>query len=404
MIIRKGYRFRLKTNEEVEHLFRIYSGHCRYIWNKALALQLGRLERKEPVLRYGDLACLLVLWKKSDEMGFLKEAHSQVLQQTLKDLDRALWGGLKGEKGIPNYRKKGMRDSFRFPQGFKIEGRRTFLPRIGWVRFFNSRGIEGIPKNVTISRRGKHWFVSIQTEREVQGKKHPSTTSVGIDMGITRFSTLSDGSYHEPLNSFRTLEDKLAREQRKLSRKKRFSRNWNKQKDRISRLHIRIADARNDYLHKLSTMICKSHAVVVMEDLRVKNMSASAKGTLEEPGRNVRAKSGLNKSILDQGWYTFRRMIGYKLEWYGGELVLVPPYHTSQECPICGYVSPGNRPSQPIFHCIECGFTGHADHVAAINIRRAGLARIACGVQTSEGDLAQEPEGTGSKHSLHLAA
>jgi putative transposase len=404
MIIRKGYKYRFRTTKEIEHTFLVYSGQCRYVWNKALAMQMNRLDGKVPVLRYQDMAGLLVLWKKSEEMGFLKDAPSQVLQQILKDLDRALWDGLSGKKGMPRFRKKGLHDSFRFPQGFRIEGDRVFLPKIGWMRFIKSREIEGTAKNVTVSRRGKHWYVSIQAEREVAESVHPSSSATGIDMGIARFLTHSDGTFVEPLNSFRGLEEKLAREQRKLSRKKLHSRNWHKQHEKIARLHIRIVDARTDFLHKHSTAICKSHAVVVMEDLRVMNMSASASGTLEEPGRNVKAKSGLNKSILDQGWYTFRKMIEYKLGWLGGELVLVPPQYTSLTCPRCKNQGHGNRPSQSEFRCTECGFEAHADHVGAMNILRAGLARIACGVQASEETSAQEPAGNGDQYPLPKVA
>lgn len=404
MIIRKGYKYRLRTTEQIEHSFRIYSGQSRYVWNKALSLQMNRLDGKMPVLRYQDLTGLLVLWKHSEEMGFLKEAHSQVLQQALKDLDRALWDGLKGKRGMPKFRKKGKHDSFRFPQGFRIDGDRIFLPKIGWLRFIKSREIEGTPKNVTVSRKGKHWYISIQTEREVVTPVHPSVTMTGIDMGIARFLTFSDGTFVEALNSFRRLEEKMAFEQRKLSWKKLYSRNWLKQKERITRLHMHITDARHDFLHKHSTAISKNHGVAVMEDLRVKNMSASASGTLEDPGRNVKAKSGLNKSILDQGWYTFRKMIEYKLKWLGGQLVLVPPQHTSQTCPRCGHISSGNRITQSEFRCAECGFKAHADHVGAMNIRKAGLARIACGIQPSMEDSAQEPAGNGNQYPLPKVA
>jgi len=262
---------------------------------------------------------------------------------------------------MPRFRKKGKHDSFRYPQGFEIQGNRVYLPKIGWVGFFKSRGIQGTPKNVTVLRRGRHWFVSIQTEREVAEPQHASSTAVGIDLGVKRFATLSDGKFYEPLDSFRTLESELAREQRRLSHKVKFSHNWRKQKEKISRLHLRIADARNDYLHKTSSEISKNHAMIVMEDLRVRNMSASAKGTVEAPGRNVRQKAGLNKAILDQGWYAFRRMLGYKLAWSGGVLELVAPHHTSQTCPECGYVSKNNRQSQAEFCCEACGYENHAD-------------------------------------------
>lgn len=198
-------------------------------------------------------------------------------------------------------------------------------------------------------------------------------------MGIARFATLSDGTYYEPLNSFRRLDRRLAKEQRKLSRKVKFSSNWHKQKDAVTRLHIRIANARNDYLHKLSAAISKNHALVVLEDLKVSNMSASAKGTIDCHGRNVKQKAGLNKSILDQGWFEFRRQLDYKLFWRGGMLITVPPQYTSQKCPICQFVSSDNRKSQTVFRCVDCGYTNNADHVAAINILAAGHAVSACG-------------------------
>lgn len=392
MIIRKGYRFRLKTKGEHEHLFALFSGHCRFIWNKALALQKARLESHTALLSYQDLCGLLKLWKASEEYGFLKGAHSQAEQQVLKDLYRALWDGLKKTRGMPRFRKKGRHDSFHYPQGFKVEGSRVYLPKIGWVGFFKSREIQGTPKNITVSRQGRHWFVSIQTEREVPAPLHPSTSAVGLDLGVKRFATLSDGTVYEPLDSFRSLEGKLARAQRKLSRKVKFSANWKKQKEKIAWLHLRIADARNDYLHKTSTEISKNHAMVVLEDLRVRNMSASARGTVESPGNNVRAKAGLNKAILDQGWYAFRQMLAYKLLWSRGSLEVVPANHTSQTCPECGHVSKDNRCSQAVFRCGACGCEAHADLVGAINIfRRAGHARIACGDTGLVGGLAQEP-------------
>ena len=398
MIIRKGYKFRLKANPEQERLFRIFSGHCRFIWNKALALQMARLDRKTPLLSYQDLAGLLKLWKQSEEYGFLQEAHSQIEQQVLKDLDRAWWDGLKRAKGMPRFRKKGKHDSFRYPQGFKVQGNRVYLPKIGWIGFFKSRNIEGTPKNVTMSRRGRHWFMSIQIEWEVSDPVKASASAVGLDLGVSRFATLSDGTFYEPLNSFRRLEKKLAREQRKLSWKQKFSRNWRKQKEKVARLHLRIADARNDYLHKVSSKISKSHAMVVMEDLRVRNLSASSKGTVESPGHNVRQKADLNKAILDQGWYAFRRMLAYKLTWAGGVLKLVPAQYTSQTCPECGRVSKDNRRSQAAFRCEACGYEKHADLVAAINIlRRAGHARIACGDSGLIGRLAQEPSRHAAK-------
>ena len=256
-----------------------------------------------------------------------------------------------------------------------------FLPKIGWVKYRNSRNIQGIPKQITVSLSAGKWYVSIQTEREVAGIVHPSTSdsAIGIDMGIARFVTTSDGTYIEPLNSFRKHEKKLRKIQRKLSRMQKFSSNWQKQKLKLQKQHRKIANVRNDFLHKHTTAISKNHAVVVMEDLKVRNMSRSASGTIEQPGRNVRAKSGLNKSILDQGWFEFRRQLTYKLSWLGGALILIPPQHTSQTCSHCGCVDRSSRQTQSRFKCTACGFEINADYNAALNILAAGHAVSACG-------------------------
>jgi putative transposase len=380
MMLRKAFKYRLKTRTSDELLMRQFAGCCRFVWNKALALQKERLDAGEMTLGYNKTALLLPSWKK--EHPFLNDAPSQTLQQVLMNLDRAIKDGFdkkQPEKRFPTFKKKFIAtDSFRYPQGFKIEGKRVFLPKLGWLNFRKSRNIIGIPKNVTVSRKGSNWFVSIQTEMIVAEPGHPSSSLVGIDRGIKQFAVLSDGTFHEPLNAFRKLETKLSKEQQRLSRKTKRSKNWFKQKHRITRLHIRIADMRNDFLHKLSTDISKNHAAVVLEALKVKNMSASAKGTIETPGRKVRQKAGLNKAILDQGWGNFRLYLEYKQILRGGMVIYVNPAYTSQACSDCGHIHPDNRKSQSEFLCQSCGLTLNADLNAAINISRAGHAQLAC--------------------------
>jgi putative transposase len=269
---------------------------------------------------------------------------------------------------------------------------RIFLPKLGWIRYRNSREILGEVRNVTVSFYAGKWFMSIQTRREVETPIHPSGTAVGIDMGIVRFATLSDGTFYEPLNSFRKHERVLARHQRSLSRKKKRSKNWEKAKRKLQKRHVKIANVRRDFLHKATTAISKNHAVVCVEDLQIRNMSKSSKGTAESPGRNVRAKSGLNKAILDQGWFEFRRQLEYKMGWRGGSFVAVPPQHTSQICPNCGYVSGENRRTQSNFACIECGFEENADVVGAMNVLARGHRVTACGEKVHQGrSMKQEP-------------
>ncbi len=313
------------------------------------------------------------------ELLFLGVVHSQPLQQVLMDLDRALKDSFKKVKAFPKFKKKGKQDSFRFPQGVKIDNDQIYLPKMGWFKFRKSRDIEGTIKNVTISKTAGKWYVSIQVEADIAEPVHPGKSAVGIDMGVTRFATMSDGSVLEPINSFRRWETRLAREQRNLARKAKFSSNWKKQKAKIQRIHSTIAQVRNDFLHKSTSKISKSHAIVILEDLKVSNMSRSAKGTVGKPGTNVAAKSGLNKSILDQGWYEFRRQLTYKEQWLGGKVILINPANTSRACSMCNHIASENRQTQAEFQCVSCGHSENADFNAAKNILAAGRAVLACG-------------------------
>ncbi len=377
MQIRKSYYFQLKTNASQRTQLSRFAGSCRMVWNKGLELQKLRLDQQIKPISYAEACSELVGWKK--QFPFLQEVHSQPLQQTLKNLDRALKDGLNNEKGFPKFKKKGRRDSFRYPQGTKIDDDKIYLPKIGWVKFRKSREIEGTVKNVTVSKNAGKWYISIQVEMEVPEPIHPKTSMVGIDLGVSKFATLSDGTVFESVNSAKKLKKQLARQQRTLSRRIKFSANWKEQKARIQRMHSRIANVRNDYLHKASSETSKNHAIVILEDLKVRSMTQSAKGTERAPGKNVAAKSGLNRSILDQGWYEFKRQLKYKQEWAGGRVILVDPRNTSQTCSVCSHTAGENRRTQAHFECVSCGHTENADLNAAKNILAAGRAAIACG-------------------------
>jgi putative transposase len=250
----------------------------------------------------------------------------------------------------------------------------------------------GTAKNITVSSNGGKWFVSIQTEREVEAPIPVSTSSIGIDVGIARFATLSDGSFVAPLNSFKKHQERLARYQRRMSRKVKYSRNWKKAKAKVQKIHTGIANARKDFLHKTTTTISQNHALVCVEDLQVRNMSRSAKGSIENPGKKVSQKSGLNRSLLDQGWGEFRRQLAYKLEWNGGTLLAVPPHNTRRTCPACGHISKENRRTQAQFLCVDCGYENHADVVGAINVLARGHRVLACGEPVQPGrSVKQEP-------------
>jgi len=394
MLIRKAYKFMLAPDVEQASLFSQGGGCSRLVWNKCLAIQLEQLEKKESVYSYNKLASLLVDWKRTEELSFLKKSHSQPLQQTLQDLDEAFKDFFAKKKGLPKFKKKNVScDGMRFPQGFSFKGRRLFVPKIGFVKTYQGRPIKGFMKNLTIRKEAGRWYGSVQVEDEVEEKIHERIESiVGIDVGIKRFATLSNGKVIEPISTYRKHEAKLAKAQRSLARKVKGSQNKDKARRKIQDLHEKVRRIRHDFLHKSSHWIAKNHGTVVMEDLQIANMSKSAKGTVDEPGRNVKQKSGLNKSILDQGWGEFKRQLKYKLDWSGGELILVPAHYTSQTCSECDYVSAGNRKSQSWFECESCHFAINADENAARNIEKKALGHrvLACESNLKRGRK-QEP-------------
>ena len=261
-----------------------------------------------------------------------------------------------------------------FDKYCRIEGNRVKLPNgIGFVKFRKSQDILGTIKNVTISKRSGHWYISFGSEKELlENPVHPSKTAVGVDLGVKKLVTTSEGEVFNPKNSFKTNQIKLAKLQRKLSKKLKFSENWKKLNTTINKLHYHIANIRHDYLHKVTTTLSKNHAMIVVEDLKVANMSKSASGTIEKKGKNVKAKSGLNKAILDQGWSMLVDMLEYKQQWRGGLLVKIDPKYTSQTCSSCGHVAKENRLTQAHFECVACGFSENADINASRNILAVG--------------------------------
>ena len=391
----QAFQYELMPDSETQQLMRCFAGSCRFVYNKALALQKANHEAGEPFIGYVAMAAWLPQWKREVGQKWLKYPPSQALQHALKNLDKAYQNCFAKRAGFPRFKRKGSGDSFRYPDPKQIKldqgNSRIFLPKLGWIRYRNSREVLGEVRNVTVSCKGGKWFISIQTRREVELPATQVTTAIGIDLGIARFATFSDGNYIAPLNSFKRKEAKLAKYQRRMAHKQKFSNNWKKAKAKVQKIHTQIANDRRDFLHKATTIISQNHAVVFVEALQVRNMSKSSAGTAENPGKQVAQKSGLNKAILDQGWGEFRRQLDYKMAWNGGMLFAVPPHHTSQTCPCCGHVSANNRQTQARFACVECGYENHADHVGAINILERGHRLLACGDGALSASMKQEP-------------
>jgi putative transposase len=410
----QAFKFELMPNGEQQRDMRRFAGACRFVYNKALALHKANYDAGGRFIGYVALAKLLTDWRNGPETPWLKEAPCHPLQHALKDLERAYKNFFAKRADFPRFKRKGSGDSFRYPDPKQIKldeaNDRLFLPKLGWLRYRKSRDVLGEVRNVTVSQSSGKWFVSIQTQREVEQPLPTATTAIGIDVGIARFATLSDGSFIAPLNSFKKQQQRLARYQRRMCRKVKFSNNWKKEKAKVQKVHTCIANARKDFLHKTTTTISKNHALVCVEDLKVRNMSRSSKGNSDQHGKKVKQKSGLNRTILDQGWREFRRQLEYKLAWAGGILLAVPAQHTSQTCPDCGHVDKTNRTTQAKFLCVVCGYENHADVVGAINVLERGQRLLACGEdgsglvrnrKTKPASVKQEPTEVTMQESSH---
>lgn len=392
----QAFKFELMPDGEQQRDMRRFAGSCRFVYNKALAVQKENHEAGNKFIGYVPMAANLPIWKRETGQEWLKDAPSQALQHALKDLEKAYKNFFAKRADSPRFKRKGSGDSFRYPEPKQIkldqDNSRILLPKLGWVRYRNSRDVLGEVRNTTVSRSGGKWFVSIQTEQEIEQPLPAATSAIGIDVGIARFATMSDESYIAPLNSFKKHQQRLARYQRRMSRKVKFSNNWKKAKAKVQKIHAGIANARKDFLHKTTTTISQNHALVCIEDLQVRNMSKSSKGSNEQHGKMVKQKSGLNRAILDQGWGEFRRQLDYKVVWNGGMLLAVPPHNTSRTCPCCGNVSQDNRQTQAKFLCVDCGYENHADVVGAINVLERGYRLLACGEMVQSGrSKKQEP-------------
>ena len=249
------------------------------------------------------------------------------------------------------------------------------IPKIGLVKFRQTRPVEGELKTPTIKFQGNHWYVVLLTEQEMEFPE-ALPNSIGIDLGVANPVTTSDGEFYptnekhlKTLQNLEKMETRIRKLQKKCdSRKTKFSNNWKKEKRKIAVLKHKQMKSRNEFYHELSKTLTDENNLIVVEDLNIKGMTASASGTTEEPGKNVKQKSGLNRSILERGWGTFVEKLEYKSEWKGGELVKVDPKNTSRMCSVCGYVDEKNRKTQDKFLCLQCGHKEHADVNAAKNI------------------------------------
>ncbi len=287
-------------------------------------------------------------------------------QEALRNLGRAFknfYRGLKEGKsiGFPRFKNKGTNDSFRLNGTIKFEGRKIQLPRLGKIRVKERRKqyCEGKILSVTVRRRANRWFVSVTVEEEIPNPKPMVSYVVGVDLGIKTLATLSDGTTFANPRALGKRIKKLRKLSKSLSRKKKGSKNREKAKLRLARMHLRVFNVRQDTLHKLTTYLAKSHSRIVIENLGVSGMMMNRR---------------LARSIADVGFYEFRRHLEYKCQWYGSKLDIAPrTFPSSKRCSSCGHKKKELSLSEREYECEECGLTIDRDLNAALNLVTVSL-------------------------------
>ncbi len=389
-------RYRLLPTPAQEAVLRDHCGHARYVWN--LAVEQHSHWRPGRASAPGYREQCRQLTQARAEYPWLAAGSQTVQQQALRDFARAMAAFFDPENpaGRPSWRKAGRHEGFRIVgRGRQWDVRRVsrhvgqvWVPKAGWVRFRWSRAVPPGVKSyrVTMDRAGR-WHVAFAVIPALVPAPG-NGQAVGIDRGVTVSAALSTGDLlHCPVLTGRE-RTRLRRMQRKLARATRRSNRRGQVRHAIARLRTHETDRRKDWAERVSTDIVRRFDAIRVEDLQITNMTRSAKGTRENPGRNVRQKAGLNRGILDSGWGLLVRRLEDKAP---GRVEKIRPAFTSQRCSACGQVDRDSRESQAVFRCTACGFVGHADVNAARNIA-AGHAVTARGGDGGTRPVNREPQ------------
>lgn len=270
--IQKTYRYQLKPCKQIENLLLKAAGCARYVYNYGLNKIKIALNSKTGIPTYKELANELPVLKRCTETSWLKEVHSQILQQSLKDLDRAsknFFNKIKKKQnpGKLRFKIKNQNDSFRYPQSIKCQNNKVYLPKIGWVKYINTQDINGTIKQANIKRELNQWFINIVCEIDIDISKVTinKDRAVGIDLGLSTLAYCSNGQIIENPRFLKKSLKKLRKEQKKLSRCKKTSKNREKQKLKVAKIHCKARNKRKDYLHKITTLLVKNHDLIAVE-------------------------------------------------------------------------------------------------------------------------------------------
>ena len=363
-MIQKAYKYRLYPNKEQIKLFEKHFGCVRFVYNWGLDKKIKAYQQDKKRLSCFDLTNELVEFKKQKDFNWLNEVNSQSLQMSLRNLDNAFTNFFRKQNKFPNFKsKKHNINSFQIPQHLKLLDKLD-IPKIKGIKIKQHRELEGRIKTATISKTptGKY-FVSILVEqnKELPKKlKIKEKTTIGIDLGIKTFATISDGRKIENPKFLKNSLKKLKKQQRWLSRKIKGSNNRKKQIQKISLLYEKITNQRLDFLHNFSWQLTHENQVdsIAIEDLNVKGMIKN---------------HCLAQAISDVSWSEFRRQMEYKCDWYGKNLLVIGRFEPSSKMCSCGYMNKELTLANREWTCKECGTTHDRDILAANNIKRFAL-------------------------------
>ncbi|WP_329240365.1 transposase [Actinoallomurus sp. NBC_01490] len=389
-------RFRLQPTPAQEAVLLEHCAHARYVWNLAVEQHLHWRPGRASAPGYAEQSRQLTEARR--EFAWLAAGSQTLQQQALRDFTQAMGRFLAGTHRRPRWRKAGVHE------GFRIVGRRggqwdvrrlsrkvgeVRIPKVGWVRFRWSRDIPTEAKSFRVNRdRAGRWHVCFAVIPPVI--EGPGTGAVvGVDRGVAVSAALSTGELLTVRGPREAEAKRLRRLQRRLARATPGSNRRRRIKTAIARLKARETDRRKDWVEKTSTDLARRFDLIRVEDLKIKNMVRSARGTIAAPGVNVRAKAGLNRSIHAAGWGHLASRLEHKA---AGRIDKIRPAYTSQTCHACGHCAAENRESQAVFRCRACGHVDHADVNAAKNIAVGRTVTARGALQPPGGAMNREPQ------------
>ena len=387
------------TPDETTMLAR-HCGDARYVWN--LGLEQRALYRPSRAQKVTANSQMRDLAEVRQSFSWLAAGSSSIQQQALRDLDQAFknWWKNPGHFGRPTWRRAGEHEGFRVVEvttrRLNRKWAQVHIPKLGWVRFRLTRAWQDVDScrsaRVTFNRAGQ-WHVTFASPQPTVVRVSTNGV-VGLDLGVATSIATSEGALlHMPTLLSPGETQRKRRLERQRARQIVGSKRRDATKHQIAKLCARETARRQDWIEKITTTLVTNYDLLAIEDLKVKNMMRSAKGTLETPGLNVRQKAGLNRAIHAQGWGTLRTRVEQKASAATSpvEVIVVPARNTSRQCEKCGSVAKENRESQAVFHCRACGHHAHADVNAAKSILAAGLAVSGRGWTPQRGEVTTTP-------------